>query len=281
MASAASSLTPAGLLSELFSGMSHLNLLKKLSQEDAEVIAKKLQRIAGIVLSKGGMRVALNTSAPEHFIKATESFLLNLGEKSEDRQQDGADNFLATTLYQHYVTPFPINFTSLSIPTVSYSSPDSAPLKVLSGLLSAKYLHSEIREKGGAYGGGATAGSGAFTYYSYRDPNSLDTFSVFNQSADWVLGDNFGQAEVEEAVLRVFQGVDAPVAPGHKGMRFFLSGISDEDFALHRSRLRSVTLSDLKAVAEKYLVEPPVCGKTLIGGANKNLEEMGWKVHQQ
>ena len=96
-------------------------------------------------------------------------------------------------------------------------------MQVLSGLLSAKFLHSEIREKGGAYGGGATAGSGrsspstvfnqfdaycptgAFTYYSYRDPNSLDTFSVFNQSADWVLGDNFGQAEVEEAVLRVFQ----------------------------------------------------------------------------
>ena len=128
MASAASSLSPAGQLSELFSGMSHLNLLKKLSQEDAEVIAKKLQRIAGIVLSKGKMRVALNTSAPEHFVKATESFLLNLGGKAE-AVQDGADNFLATTLYQHYVTPFPINFTSLSIPTVSYSSPDSAPLK--------------------------------------------------------------------------------------------------------------------------------------------------------
>ena len=77
------------------------------------------------------------------------------------------------------------------------------------------------------------------------------------------------------------QGVDAPVAPGHKGMRFFLSGISDEDFALHRSRLRSVTLADLKRVAEKYLLEPPVCGKALIGGANKNLEEMGWTVHQQ
>ena len=129
MASAASSLTPAGQLSELFSGMSHLNLLKKLSQEDAEVIAKKLQRIAGIVLSKGGMRVALNTSAPEQFVKATESFLSNLGGKTEDGRQDEAGNFLATTLYQHYVTPFPINFTSLSIPTVSYSSPDSASLK--------------------------------------------------------------------------------------------------------------------------------------------------------
>ena len=40
-------------------------------------------------------------------------------------------------------------------------------------------------------------------------------------------------------------------------------------------------MSDLKAVAEKYLVEPPICGKALIGGANKNLEEMGWRVYQQ
>ena len=40
-------------------------------------------------------------------------------------------------------------------------------------------------------------------------------------------------------------------------------------------------MADLKGVAEKYLVEPAVCGKALIGGANKNLEEMGWKVHQQ
>ena len=131
MASAASSLSPAGKLSEQFSGMSHLNLLKQLSQEDAEKIAVKLQRIASIVLSKGGMRVALNTSSPEQLVKATESFLGNLCENGK-LEPGGAssDKFEATTLYQHYVTPFPINFTSLSIPTVSYSSPDSAPLKV-------------------------------------------------------------------------------------------------------------------------------------------------------
>ena len=131
MASAASSLSPAGQLSEQFSGMSHLNLLKRLSQEDAEGIARKLQRIAAIVLSKGSMRVALNTSAPDLFVKATETFLLNLsaGGKSE-AGGDSQESFEAKTLYQHYVTPFPINFTSLSIPTVSYSSPDSAPLKV-------------------------------------------------------------------------------------------------------------------------------------------------------
>ena len=131
MASAASSLSPAGHLSEQFSGMSHLNLLKRLSQEDAEGIARKLQRIAAIVLSKGSMRVALNTSAPDLFVKATETFLLNLGAGGKSEAGgDSQESFEAKTLYQHYVTPFPINFTSLSIPTVSYSSPDSAPLKV-------------------------------------------------------------------------------------------------------------------------------------------------------
>merc|ERR1711884_115207 len=109
------------------------------------------------------MRVALNTSSPDQLVKATESFLESLCEGGKLKPGGASsDKFEATTLYQHYVTPFPINFTSLSIPTVSYSSPDSAPLKVLSGLLSAKYLHSEIREKGGAYGGGATAGSGIY-----------------------------------------------------------------------------------------------------------------------
>ena len=57
--------------------------------------------------------------------------------------------------------------------------------RVLAALLSAKYLHQEIREKGGAYGGGAVAGGGTFTYYSYRDPKNLETFSVYRNAAEW------------------------------------------------------------------------------------------------
>lgn len=35
-------------------------------------------------------------------------------------------------------------------------------------LMTAKFLHGEIREKGGAYGGGAKMGGGLFSFYSYR-----------------------------------------------------------------------------------------------------------------
>lgn len=42
-------------------------------------------------------------------------------------------------------------------------------LKILARLMTAKFLHTEIREKGGAYGGGAKLShSGVFTFYSYR-----------------------------------------------------------------------------------------------------------------
>lgn len=64
-------------------------------------------------------------------------------------------------------------------------------VRVLAALLSAKFLHQEIREKGGAYGGGAVAGGGNFTYYSYRDPKNLETFSVYRHAAEWASRANF------------------------------------------------------------------------------------------
>lgn len=41
-------------------------------------------------------------------------------------------------------------------------------LCILARMMTAKFLHGEIREKGGAYGGGARMGGGLFYFYSYR-----------------------------------------------------------------------------------------------------------------
>ena len=46
----------------------------------------------------------------------------------------------------------------------------------------------------------------------------------------------FSQADVDEAVLRVFQKVDDPVQPGYRGMRYFLSGVTDDLLDTHRNR---------------------------------------------
>lgn len=65
----------------------------------------------------------------------------------------------------YYMRYFPSNrvIFNLHFPIIRFS------LKILASLMTAKFLHTEIREKGGAYGGGAKIShNGIFTFYSYR-----------------------------------------------------------------------------------------------------------------
>ncbi len=50
---------------------------------------------------------------------------------------------------------------------------------ILAAYLRNGFLHSAIREKGGAYGGGASYDGNAcsFRFYSYRDPRLAETFN--------------------------------------------------------------------------------------------------------
>lgn len=281
MASAASNLQPSSALMETYGGMTHVNFLSKIAGQDAWSVASQMKELADLLLNKNNMRVALNaqTDTMPGLVNKTEAFLSNLKTSSSSNEIENLP-FVPKSSNQHYIVPFPVNFTSQSCPTVAYSHPDFAPLRVLGALLSSKYLHPEIREKGGAYGGGAAASSGAFTFYSYRDPKSIETFSVYRKAGEWAANTNFNQDDVGEAILRVFQKLDDPVQPGYRGLRNFLNGVDEEMFANQRKRLREVSVDDLSRVADKYLLDPPVMGRTLLGPVQVGIEDLGWTVHQ-
>jgi len=59
--------------------------------------------------------------------------------------------------------------------------------------MTSSYLHREIREQNGAYGGGARYhfNSGIFSFYSYRDANADKTIDTYTKSIDWVLTNQF------------------------------------------------------------------------------------------
>lgn len=64
--------------------------------------------------------------------------------------------------------PYQVSYASLGLLGTTFLKEDSASLQILSQLLTFKYLHKEVREKGGAYGGGVRYGGvdGLFGYYS-------------------------------------------------------------------------------------------------------------------
>ncbi|MBT7370178.1 MAG: peptidase M16 [Gammaproteobacteria bacterium] len=163
--------------------------------------------------------------------------------------------------HRAFVVTTQVNYCAAAYPTVAENQSDSAVLAILAGVLRNNYLHPAIREKGGAYGGGAGHDTnGVFRFYSYRDPRINETFADFDASIDWLLGAEITDAMLEEAVLGVISSVDSPGSPAGEIRQAFHHQLFGRD-AEHRQTLRSryleVRQSDLRRVTERYLTSAP------------------------
>ena len=177
--------------------------------------------------------------------------------------------------------PFQVGYASLAKKGASYTSKDGAALQVLAQLLTFKHLHSVIRESNGAYGGGLVYDglSGCLNFYSFRDPNPLASVDSFKKSFEISLDkllhyDNGGwnSQDLQEALLAIFQSLDAPMNVALQGSMLFVENISDEMRQQRRENFLSITFEDLKDIAEKYLVNESNNNMTVI--ADKNLYDL-------
>lgn len=153
-------------------------------------------------------------------------------------------------------------------PAVPSGHPDAAALMVLAPYLRNGYLHSAIREKGGAYGGGASfdGNAAAFRFFSYRDPHCADTFAHFTQSVDWLLNDTHEPRQLEEAILGIIASMDKPASPAGDAVKSCMSVLHGRDKAWQmtlRERILAVSLDDLKRVAKTYLKDGTATRATL------------------
>jgi Zn-dependent M16 (insulinase) family peptidase len=146
--------------------------------------------------------------------------------------------------------PLPVNYTGLAIEAASYMDADYAALTLLAQVLRV-FLHPEIREKGGAYGGGAFSDIGLFGMYSYRDPHIERTLDAFRNSVEWAEAGRFTDQDLHEALLSVMGSVDAPVAPSRRGSAYFYNGLTDDDRRTFRARLLAVTRDELIDVCRR------------------------------
>uniref|UniRef100_A0A8D2AWE4 Presequence protease, mitochondrial n=1 Tax=Sciurus vulgaris TaxID=55149 RepID=A0A8D2AWE4_SCIVU len=283
---ASRTLTPAGDLQETFSGMNQVRLMKRIAEmTDIKPILRKFPRIKKHVLNCDNLRCSVNAT-PQQMAQAekeVERFIKSLGRSKKERKPvrphvvekpahsasgesaHGSSSqiirklitdptFKPCQMKTHFLLPFPVHYVAECIRTVPYMHPDHASLRILARVMTAKFLHTEIREKGGAYGGGAKLSyNGIFTFYSYRDPNSLETLNSFEKAIDWAKSGKFTEQDIDEAKLSVFSAVDAPIAPSDKGMDHFLFGLSDEVKQAHREQLFAVSHDKLIAVSNAYL----------------------------
>lgn len=179
-----------------------------------------------------------------------------------------------------------VQFCASAYPAVEISHADAAPLMVLAAYLRNGYLHSAIREKGGAYGGGASydGNACAFRFFSYRDPRLAETFADFEASIDWLMTAEQHAYQIEEAILGLVSSMDKPGSPAGEAIGSCYALLHGRRPAFRkqmRERLLKVTLEDIKRVAKQYLLNQTPCKAVVAPVAKKQLLiDLGFEIKQ-
>ncbi|CAG7918562.1 unnamed protein product [Penicillium olsonii] len=285
---AAASLSPSLWVQEQQSGLDQLqataNLLRdaESSPERLQELIEKLRLIQSFAISSSNLRVRM-VCEPESASR-NESTLQKWISGLPETQSPASS--LSTSAFKSaskafYDMPYKVYYSGQAAQTVPFVDPSSASLSVLSQLLTHNYLHPEIREKGGAYGAGASSGplKGLFTFMSYRDPNPLNSMKVFSNSGIFARDRAWSEREIEEAKLGIFQGLDAPVSVDDEGARYFMSGVTHEMDQRWREQVLDVTAKDVNAAADNFLVNASR-KTTCVLGEKKDWTESEWEVRK-
>lgn len=285
---AESGLTLNAHLGEQVGGLSQVKLITSLAgrpQSDKyEDVIGKLKQIQQFALAGDSIRTALTcgSDSSQENSKALGQFMASRPKEAISFPSSPSPKF-ARDIKAFFPLPYQVYYGSLALPTVSYTSSHGAPLQILAQLLTHKHLHHEIREKGGAYGGGAYMKGldGLFGFYSYRDPNPQNTLSIMRNAGRWALDKQWSDQDFEEAKISVFQSVDAPKSVNTEGMDRFVSGITEEMKQKRREELLDVTKDQVRDVAQKYIVDALAkeTERVVFLGKKQDWVDGSWKVH--
>ncbi|QPG73278.1 hypothetical protein FOA43_000586 [Brettanomyces nanus] len=290
-------LSSVGSIQESLEGIEQVQFLndlgKILEKGDLETdVVPKLQRIASILLNASKFKYGITCSRKTS--KDSESEI----QKFDSKFKDSRDYEVSP-----YQTPEPVaaaeksnvfiqipsqtNFAASALRGSVYGSKDGAALQILSQLLTFKYLHKQIREKGGAYGGGASydALNGLFSFYSYRDPKPFESVAKFSESTGEICkkidAGEINNDDLEQAKLTIFQKIDAPESVREEGLPFFNYDVDDDIRQERRENLLDCSLEDVTDVSKKYFSFDNKRANSIIGHNSGDLPENhkpNWKI---
>ncbi len=294
--------SPACALSETWHGIHQLKMVKQLTKDLSEVrlasISDDLLKIGKTVFVPDNVVMALIGEAQS--LDAGSKILVNhKGLAGIGRKASVADGLKAPAIESEdeipregWSTSTAVSFVGQTFETVRMVHEDSPALSVISKILRSKYLHREIREKGGAYGGFAIYNTedGLFSFSSYRDPHVVGTLDVFDKATDFIRSGDYTDEDIKEAILQVCSDLDKPEPPWLAAKKAFyrkIMSLSDkvrEDF---KKNLLLLTRHQIVKVAKKYFDQTKdrrgvavISGEEKLMEANEKLKDHPLMLHE-
>lgn len=293
---ASSKLTNVGNIQEYLGGIKNIQFMNQIATYEAngtlaENVVPKLEKIKEILLNGSSLQYSITTSKDS--INQQESKISTFNEKLNFKKSFCKSLYKlshpkTSDLKKEFIKiPSHVGFSSTALYGTTYESKESAILQILSQLLTFRYLHSEIREKGGAYGAGATcdALNGIFSFYSYRDPKPFNSLNVYNDAIPFICksikGGKITDEDLEQAKLTIFQRIEAPKSVRDDGMALFNYDIDDDMRQERRNALLDCDLDDVLNVGEKYFDEKNPKSSVIIGHDIEEIKESKeWNIEE-
>lgn len=276
---ASRNLSTSSNMSETWFGIHQIKLIKDLtdkfmdeSKKDKAIkdLKEKLYKIAGLIFNKQNYKICMVGAESE--LKKGEDLALGFKDSllsegdfglafKSDKIVSGGD------IWEAWTTQSSVSFVGGAFNVPDFGSKEAPLFSVLARLLKSNFLHKEIREKGGAYGGFSLYNSeeGIFTCGSYRDPNIKRTIDVFEQGSDFLKKADFTKDEIKEAILQTASDLEKPDTPHVAAKKDFfrrLLHIPDSERERFKLELLGADEKKLKEAAEKYF-EPGVFNKNI------------------
>ena len=281
----------ARALSEEWNGVHQLQTIKTLSDGMDEPGLRRLSadlgRIGAALLGRTNLRLA-GIGEPDAIGAAQR----HIGRILEAIPAGDGPRFAAPEtmpvpgrVREGWSTASAVNFVAAAFPAVRMDHADAPALAVIAKLLRSLFLHREIREKGGAYGGFAlyNAEDGLFCLASYRDPQVAATLEAFGRAAAFIAGGTFSATDVNEAILQVCSEIDKPDPPGPTARKAFFRTIvrlSDELREGFKQQLLGLSRESVQAAAARYFEGGLPHASVAVIGSEEALREENGKLSE-
>lgn len=271
-----------------FAGVRFIKELYQQTQDDADKIEMLAQDLNGIAqkiadASKQALVIS-DEQGIESSLNAVEQYWGQDASSTSGSQFDLKASGKAVK--QAWITSTQVNFCAMAYPAVPAGHKDAPKLAVLSACLRNGFLHTAVREKGGAYGGGASynAESAGFVFYSYRDPRLMETFDDFARAKEWLMSSEATQAKVDEAILNVISAMDKPGSPAGEMKKAFYQKLYGRTYDVrmaYRQGVINTTVEELRDLADKYF-HPNLASYAVLthNGCNELMIDQGFDCHQ-
>lgn len=227
-----------------------------------------LEKMAHLLASSPQAHLVLSCSDKDkEALSSVPSFLPQGGRKEE---WENPQLFSQLSENSASFIPASVAYTAQGGKAPAYSSSDAPLLFLAAELLGNVSLHKAIREKGGAYGSGASynPSNGTFYLYAYRDPHLARTLDAFSQALEAIRSEKFSGEELEEAKLCALQSLDAPVPVSQRAQLAHAWLLSERTWEMReafRAALLAATPSRVARALNSLLETTPLTTATFLG----------------